>query len=49
MNGSYDNGGAQGLYVEVYDSQVVIKGRQFEASDKTSQYWFTGYQVVLPY
>ena len=48
MNGSYENGGAQGLYVEVYDSQLVIKGRQFEASDTTSQYWYSGYQVVIP-
>jgi len=47
-NGGYENGGGQGLYVEVYDSQVVIKGRQFEAADCTSKYWYSGYQVVLP-
>jgi 3',5'-cyclic-AMP phosphodiesterase len=45
----YENGGAQGLYIDVYDKQVVIKGRQFEATDDArSTYWFSGYQVVLP-
>lgn len=47
-NGNYENGGGQGLYVEVYEDQVHIKGRQFEASDKTSKYWFSNYQVVVP-
>jgi len=32
----------------VYEDQVHIKGRQFEASDKTSKYWFSNYQVVVP-
>ena len=40
--------GGQGLYVEVYEDQVHIKGRQFEASDETSKYWFSNYQVVVP-
>lgn len=47
-NGSYEYGGAQGLYIEVYDDQVFVRGRQFEAADGTSQYWFSDYQVVLP-
>jgi len=45
----YNNGGAQGLYIDVYDKQVVIKGRQFEATDDArSTYWCSCYQVVLP-
>lgn len=48
MNGDYENGGGQGLYVEVYADQVVIKGRQFEGADGESTYWYSGYQVVLP-
>ncbi|MEG0034583.1 MAG: hypothetical protein RR734_03295 [Bacilli bacterium] len=48
-HGSYENGGAQGLYLEVYKDQIMIKGRQFEASDKVSKYWHSAYQVVLPY
>lgn len=47
-NGTYENGGAQGLYVEVYEEQLFIRGRQFEASDGKSKFWFSGYQVVLP-
>lgn len=47
-NGTYENGGAQGLYLEVYEDQLFIKGRQFEASDGVSKYWYSGYQVVLP-
>lgn len=47
-NGSYENGGGQGLYVEVYDDQVFIRGRQFEAADSISRYWYSDYQVVMP-
>ena len=46
--GDYEHGGAQGLYVEVYEDQLFIRGRQFEASDAKSKYWYSGYQVVLP-
>lgn len=48
-NGTYENGGAQGLYLEVYEDQIVIKGRQFEASDMTSKYWHSSYQAVWEY
>ncbi len=48
QKGDYENGGGQGLFLEVYEDQIHIKGRQFEASDKTSKYWYSGYQVVLP-
>ena len=41
-------GGAQGLYLEVYEDQIIIKGREFEDVDQTSKYWFSNYQVVLP-
>ncbi len=47
-NGSYEKGGAQGLYLEVYKNQILIKGRQFEAADGKSKYYYSGYQVVLP-
>lgn len=47
-DGTYENGGAQGLYLEVYDDQIIIKGREFEDVDQTSKYWFSNYQVVLP-
>lgn len=47
-NGSYEYGGGQGLYVEVYEDQIFVKGRQFEAADGKSQYWYSNYQVVLP-
>ena len=47
-NGTYENGGAQGLYLEVYEDQIIIKGREFEDVDQTSKYWFSNYQVVLP-
>ncbi len=46
--GTYENGGSQGLYIYVYEDQVIIKGRQFEASDMISQYWNSCYQVVIP-
>lgn len=46
-DGNYEFGGAQGLYIEVYESQIFIKGRQFEDVDGTSKYWHTGYQVVV--
>ena len=46
-DGNYENGGAQGLYVEVYKDQIHIKGREFEDVDGTSQYWFSNYQVVI--
>lgn len=46
-DGDYENGGAQGLYVEVNDKQIFIKGREFEDVDGTSKYWHTGFQTVL--
>ncbi len=46
--GTYENGGSQGLFIEVYENQMIIKGRQFEASDGISQYWNSSYQVVIP-
>ena len=46
-NGSYENGGAQGLYISVYEDQIFIKGRQFEASDGESKYWFSNYQTLI--
>ena len=46
-NETYENGGAQGLYLEVYEDQIIIKGREFEDIDRTSKYWFSNYQVVL--
>ena len=46
-NGTYENGGAQGLYLEVYEDQIIIKGREFEDIDRPSKYWFSNYQVVL--
>lgn len=48
-NGSYENGGAQGLYVDVFENQIHIKGRQFEDVDGTSKYRFSNYQVVIDY
>ncbi len=48
-NGSYENGGAQGLYISVYENQIFIKGRQFEASDGESKYWFSNYQTLISY
>ena len=47
-DGTYESGGAQGLYLEVYEDQIIIKGREFEDVDQTSKYWFSNYQVVLP-
>lgn len=47
-NGSYEYGGAQGLYVEVYEDCIAIRGRQFEASDGKSKNWFSNVQVLLP-
>lgn len=46
--GDYENGGAQGLYVRVYEDYVAVLGRQFEALDGESKYWYSGYQVILP-
>lgn len=46
-NGNYEFGGAQGLFVEVYESQMIIRGRQFEDVDGTSKYWHTSYQIVI--
>lgn len=48
MGGDYENGGAQGLYVQVYEDHISILGRQFEAADGVSQYWYSGYQVIVP-
>ncbi len=47
-NGSYERSGSQGLYIEVYKDQILIKGRQFEDADGVSKYYYSGYQVVLP-
>ncbi len=47
-NGTYDKSGSQGLYVEVYKDQIFVKGRQFEAADGVSKYYYSRYQVVLP-
>lgn len=48
INQDYENDGAQGLYVELYDDQLIIRGRQFEDRDGISKYWYSPYQVVLP-
>lgn len=47
QKGSYENGGAQGLYVEVYPQSIYLKARQFEAADGVSQYFYSGYQTRL--
>jgi len=47
QKGSYDKGGAQGLFVEVYDDQIWIKGYQFETLDAATHYHFSPYQVVI--
>lgn len=39
--------GSQGLYVEVYESYVLIKGRSFENANVQTE-WYTPYQVVIP-
>ena len=48
MGGDYENGGAQGLYVRVYEDYIAVLGRQFEGADGESCYWYSGYQVIVP-
>lgn len=43
----YERDGGQGLYIELTDDQVFIRGRQFEDRDGVSKYWYSPYQLVL--
>ena len=46
-NLDYEHGGGQGLYLSIYENQIFVKGRQFEASDAQGKYWFSNYQTVI--
>lgn len=43
----YERDGGQGLYIQLSDDQVFIRGRQFEDRDGKSKYWYSPYQFVL--